>query len=208
LDDEKENDSLVQVSALGPKNPSRFIISQPLRLKFGEGIVGAAAASKKTVLVNDTEKDERYIVDDTARKSELAVPVVFGDQTYAVIDSESSTSNFFNEEHQKLLECFANIIAPRIYLCHALAKNNYDFDPILTNVLSELTKNSETLSKLEKQKLANEKDNFINLDQPLNSALSVLQTLKLQDSAEQAKYFEILKASLLEMKSTLDPKQS
>lgn len=111
--DEKRN-RLVQKAAYGPKNPREHEIANPLEIVPGEGIVGTAAATAKPVLIKDTTKDSRYIVDDASRLSELAVPIVHDGQTIGVIDSEHSRKNFFTAEHLKVLSTIAAISANKI----------------------------------------------------------------------------------------------
>ena len=112
FDEEKE--VLVQRAVYGPKNPREQEIINPLEIKWGLGIVGAAAASGKPVLVKDVTKDSRYIVDDLQRNSELAVPIIHEGKVIGVIDSEHSRKNFFVEEHVKALSTIAGISANKI----------------------------------------------------------------------------------------------
>ena len=111
--DEKRN-ILIQKAAYGPKNPKEYEIIDPIEIKVGEGIVGAAAATAKPVLVKDTTKDSRYILDDQQRFSELAVPILHEGKTIGVIDSENSGKDFFNEGHIKALSTIAAICANKI----------------------------------------------------------------------------------------------
>ena len=111
--DEKRN-ILIQKAAYGPKNPKEHEIINPIEIKVGEGIVGTAAATCKTVLVKDTTKDSRYIVDDANRLSELAVPIIHEGKAIGVIDSEHPKKNFFTEEHVKALSTIAAISANKI----------------------------------------------------------------------------------------------
>ncbi|HUC83281.1 MAG TPA: two-component regulator propeller domain-containing protein [Flavisolibacter sp.] len=113
LIDEKQN-VLVQKAAYGPKNPKEHEIINPIDIPIGEGIVGTAATTGKVVLVKDTTKDARYIVDDQKRLSELAVPIIHEGKTIGVIDSEHTRRNFFKEQHVKVLSTIAAISASKI----------------------------------------------------------------------------------------------
>ena len=75
-----------------------------LRLKMGEGIVGAAAQTRHTVVVNDVSKDPRYLMALDATRSELAVPLVARGKLVGVIDLQSPTPDAFSEYECKLLE--------------------------------------------------------------------------------------------------------
>jgi LytS/YehU family sensor histidine kinase/ligand-binding sensor domain-containing protein len=111
--DEKKN-VLVQKAAYGPKNPKDHQIINPIEIEVGQGIVGTAAQSAKPVLVKNTSKDHRYILDDAHRLSELAVPIIHEGKTIGVIDSEHSRKNFFTPHHVKALSTIAAISASKI----------------------------------------------------------------------------------------------
>lgn len=120
LFDEKKN-ALVQMAAFGPKNPQGHEIDNPLEIEPGKGIVGAVAQTAKALRIDDTSKDSRYIVDDEARLSELAVPILHDGKVIGVIDSEHTERNFFTAEHEKALGTIASISANKI--AEAMAEN-------------------------------------------------------------------------------------
>ena len=105
---------LLQQAAFGPKNPRDREIFAPIEIPFGSGIVGAAATSGIAQRVPDTRLDPRYIVDDTARLSELAVPIVAEGHVLGVIDSEHRETDFFTEEHRTILAAIASICANKL----------------------------------------------------------------------------------------------
>ena len=112
LDEDKNR--LVQKAAYGPKNPKGHEIINPIEIEVGKGIVGSAAALGKPLIIGDTRKDERYIIDDEIRRSEIAVPILHDGKVIGVIDSEHSRKHFFNEEHAKALTTIASISANKI----------------------------------------------------------------------------------------------
>jgi sigma-B regulation protein RsbU (phosphoserine phosphatase) len=81
-----------------------------LRIKVGEGIVGRAAETRRSVLVNDVKGDPSYIP-SAAMRSELAVPLLFKGRLIGVIDLEAPQPDFFNDSHVSLLELLANRMA-------------------------------------------------------------------------------------------------
>ena len=101
LDEERQ--VLVQKAAYGPKSTGDQKIIEPLDIPVGEGIVGSVALTGKPELVSDTTKDARYIVDDKARQSEIAVPITLNNKVIGVIDSEHSKKNFFTQKHLSIL---------------------------------------------------------------------------------------------------------
>lgn len=105
---------LVQKAAHGPKNAVDFTIHQPIEIPVGTGITGTVAATGKAEIVNDTETDSRYIVDDERRYSEIAVPIFINNKVVGVIDSENRQKNFFTQRHLTILQTIAALCANQI----------------------------------------------------------------------------------------------
>jgi len=117
---------LLQIAAYGPKNPHGHTIRNPMEIEVGKGIVGAVAASGKPILVHDTRKDPRYIVDDNVRRSELAVPITHDGLVMGVIDTEHPRKGFFSEMHLKALTTIASICANKIAEARAEAASAHN----------------------------------------------------------------------------------
>ena len=79
-----------------------------INLKMGEGISGSAAETGKAIIVQDVTRDDRYVQHRPATKSEMAVPILFGDRVIGVFNIENDRANAYNEEAQSLLEAFAS----------------------------------------------------------------------------------------------------
>ena len=109
-----ERGELVQRAAHGPKNPKDREILNPIRLPIGHGIVGSVALSGKIERIVDTREDPRYVQDDEARLSELAVPILQDGRVIGVIDSEHSRIGFFTEWHRDLFVAIATMTGARI----------------------------------------------------------------------------------------------
>ncbi|MDN5202717.1 histidine kinase [Fulvivirgaceae bacterium BMA10] len=105
---------LEQKAAYGPKNPKDYTIYRPMDIPIGQGIVGYVARYGKPEIVKDTSKDERYIVDDEVRLSEIAVPITYKKKVLGVIDSEHPEQDFFTPEHLKILMAIATLCAGKI----------------------------------------------------------------------------------------------
>lgn len=121
--DRKEH-LLKQRAAHGPKKLREYV-KDPISLKFGQGIVGAAAIEKKTIVVGDTSKDNRYVLDDAQRLSEIAVPIIVGDEVIGVIDSEHPEKNYFTKEDTNILEAIASIAATSIQRSRTIQEIGY-----------------------------------------------------------------------------------
>jgi len=71
-----------------------------------KGLNGRAVAQENTVIVNDIDKDEDYLLTFTNTKSEIVVPVFDKNSKKIVgtIDVEDETTNAFTNEDAKFLE--------------------------------------------------------------------------------------------------------
>lgn len=104
-----------QRAAHGAKNPIDFDIINPLSIPIGQGIVGTVARTGEYELISDTSLDPRYLVDDEARLSEIAVPIMGQNgEVIGVIDSEHRDRNFFKQKHLRILRTIAGLAANRI----------------------------------------------------------------------------------------------
>jgi len=79
-----------------------------------EGIVGAAAEGRKTIVVGDVHKDPRYIMVNPETRSEMSVPLEYGGRVIGMMDLESPQPNYFTEEHVRVLSTLAPQIAVSI----------------------------------------------------------------------------------------------
>jgi two-component system, LytTR family, sensor kinase len=120
LKDDDEN-VLIQKAALGPKmstnspvNGQGDTINYPVIIPVGKGITGHVAMTGTPEIVADTSLDERYIVDDDRRFSEIAVPIIANEIVIGVIDSEHSQKSFYTERHLEILTTIAALCATKI----------------------------------------------------------------------------------------------
>jgi len=93
---------------LGPFNGRPACI----RIPFGTGVCGAAAASLQVQRIEDVHAFPGHIACDSASASELVVPIVREGELIAVLDIDSPTPARFTEEDEA--GCLA--------LCELLAK--------------------------------------------------------------------------------------
>jgi len=83
-------------------------------MPMGEGVVGAAAQTKRPVLIQDTDEDERYVAAVEGIRSEVAVPLILKDEMIGVLDLESDQVGSFSAEHMRVLSLLAPQIASAI----------------------------------------------------------------------------------------------
>ena len=76
-----------------------------LRIAFGRGVCGTAAATRTTQVVNDVEAFPGHIACDSRSKSEIVVPVIDADgRLIAVFDVDSDRPAAFDEVDREWLE--------------------------------------------------------------------------------------------------------
>ena len=81
---------------------------------LGEGITGAAAQAKQPILVEEVDRDPRYLNAMDAVRSEMAVPMMSRQQLVGVLDLQATTPKAFNEQDVALLQLIASRIATAI----------------------------------------------------------------------------------------------
>lgn len=79
-----------------------------------KGLNGRAVTMKQTVIVNDTDKDEDYLLTFTDTKSEIVVPVFDAGRRKIIgtIDAEGERTNAFSKADADFLENCASAIVP------------------------------------------------------------------------------------------------
>ena len=78
---------------------------------YGQGIVGAAASLRQTLVVPNVRKDARYLCVNPETRSEMAVPLTHGGRVIGVVDLKSPHVNYFTEEHVRIFSTLAPQIA-------------------------------------------------------------------------------------------------
>ncbi|MEQ6125028.1 PAS domain S-box protein [Pseudotenacibaculum sp. MALMAid0570] len=174
---DKEKNELNQIAAYGEKVSSDNEILNQIAIPLGKGIVGTVAKTGKAEIIADTSKDNRYIVDDKLRFSEIAVPIIANEEIIGVIDSEHTSKNFFTEDHLKTLQTIASLAATQL-------KN------ALSLRLREKAEKEKELVLKDLQKSNQELNDFAHvvshdLKSPLRSMNTLVNWLK-EDSAEFA----------------------
>lgn len=85
-----------------------------IRIPFGQGVCGAAAATATSQLVTDVHAFPGHIACDAASQSELVVPVIANGAVIAVIDLDSPDLARFDAEDRDGIEALAALLVPRI----------------------------------------------------------------------------------------------
>ncbi|WP_374957786.1 ATP-binding protein [Gilvibacter sp.] len=106
-----EMNALQQISAVGAKLNDYGTIVNPIEIPLGKGIVGTVAKSGIGEIIPDTTADNRYIVDDAIRLSEITVPILLNGELVGVIDAEHQSKNYFTEFQLGTLNTVSNLVA-------------------------------------------------------------------------------------------------
>ena len=75
-----------------------------VRIPFGRGVCGTAAATKTSQLVEDVHQFPGHIACDSASNSEVVVPIFKGEQVVGVLDIDSPSVARFTQEDLEGLE--------------------------------------------------------------------------------------------------------
>jgi GAF domain-containing protein len=85
-----------------------------IRIAFGTGVCGTAAATRETQLVADVHAFAGHIACDAASASELVVPIVADGRLIGVLDLDSPTPARFDDEDRAGCEALTALLGPRI----------------------------------------------------------------------------------------------
>ena len=94
--------------------PYRGKPSPHTRIPLGNGICGAAATEKATIIVDDVNADPRYLACSIETKSEIVVPIMRGSDVLGEIDIDSDRPAAFGARDRALLEPVAALLAERL----------------------------------------------------------------------------------------------
>ena len=125
---------------------------RPWKLRIGlEGIVGWVAATREPLFVDDVTKDRRYILDPDnvlgTIRSELAVPLLAGDQVLGVLDVQSNELASFKEEDLFVLRALGAQIAVAIQ--NARLFNAQKEEAYFLNVMLQVAENLSATANLD-----------------------------------------------------------
>lgn len=99
-----DGDELVLGPFLGKPSPH-------MRIPLGQGICGAAATEKATIIVDDVNADPRYLACSLETMSEIVVPIMSGADVLGEIDIDSDQKAAFGPADRVLLEHVAALLS-------------------------------------------------------------------------------------------------
>ena len=102
-----EGEDLVLGPFLGKPSPHT-------RIPLNQGICGAAASHKQTIIVDDVDADPRYLACSLETRSEIVVPIMRDDKVLGEIDIDSDKKAAFGSADRELLESIAALLARKL----------------------------------------------------------------------------------------------
>jgi L-methionine (R)-S-oxide reductase len=103
----RDGEELVLGPFLGKPSPHA-------RIPLGQGICGAAATEKATIVVDDVNADSRYLACSADTRSEIVVPIMQDGEVFGEIDIDSDRAAAFGQRDRALLEPVASLLAERL----------------------------------------------------------------------------------------------
>ena len=88
------------------------------RIPLDRGLCGAAATTRKVIVVQDVSADPRYLAGSSLVKSEIVVPLFVNDKLAAELDIESYFADTFTQPEQQFVESCASIVATFLAKSH------------------------------------------------------------------------------------------
>jgi sigma-B regulation protein RsbU (phosphoserine phosphatase) len=104
----------------------------PIRLKLGQGLVGAAVASETPLLVNDLATDPRYVEFVPGMASEIVVPLVHKKKPIGALNILSSRRDQFGGRDVAILRQFAAHVALALVNARLFEQSRHDADALET----------------------------------------------------------------------------
>jgi DNA-binding response OmpR family regulator len=105
----------------------------------GNGISGYVAATGRSYICHDTEKDPRYVLGIEHCKSSLTVPLRLHDKVIGVFNIESQQVGAFDEDDRQFAEIFGQYVAMALNILDLLVVERYTTTGRLAeNVVQEM----------------------------------------------------------------------
>ncbi|RWZ59760.1 GAF domain-containing protein [Halobacillus fulvus] len=85
-----------------------------VRIPSGKGVCGTAVAENKVQRIQDVHAFPGHIACDAASQSEIVVPIEKDGEIFGVLDIDSPSKDRFDEEDEKYLTSFVEIVQKHI----------------------------------------------------------------------------------------------
>lgn len=101
------------VMAGGTGEPGRIMLEGGHKIQHGAGLVGRASETGTVVLVGDTTQEPNWLPNPLLpeTKSEIAVPILMGDEVLGTLDVQQNRMNGLTQQDSDLLQLIASQVA-------------------------------------------------------------------------------------------------
>lgn len=82
-----------------------------MKIEMGKGVTGWVAAHRRPLRVRDVNEDPRYIQISPNTRSELAIPLIYRNETLGVINVESEQTDAYSENDEEMLGTLGGSLA-------------------------------------------------------------------------------------------------
>ncbi len=135
LDKRSNKLEVVIAEGLPPEALEIDLYAQP----EGNGISGYVAATGRSYICHDTEKDSRYVLGLMHNKSSMTVPLTLFDEVVGVYNVESERIGGFNEDDRQFAEIFGRYVAIALNILDLLLVERFTTSTSITdNVVHEI----------------------------------------------------------------------
>ena len=136
LDKRSNKLDIVIAEALPPEALEVDLYAEP----EGNGISGYVAATGRSYICHNVEKESRYVLGLTHGKSSLTVPLRLFDKIVGVYNIESESIGAFSEDDRQVAEIFGRSVALALHILDLLVVERYTIsDQITHSVAQEIT---------------------------------------------------------------------
>lgn len=141
---DRKNNKLEVVIAEGlpPEALEIDLYAQP----EGNGISGYVAATGRSYICHDTEKDARYVLGLEHSKSSLTVPLMLFDEVVGVYNVEAERIGQFNEDDRQFAEIFGRYVALAMNILNLLVVERFTTSGQITSTV--VTEMAEPLNDI------------------------------------------------------------
>lgn len=87
-----------------------------IRIPVGRGVCGTAVSEKRIQLVADVHNFAGHIACDAASNSEVVIPVYYQDEIIAVLDIDSVSIDYFDQQDTKGLQAIVHAFEQQLAL--------------------------------------------------------------------------------------------
>lgn len=81
------------------------------KIPYNKGVVGTAAQTRKTIVVDNVHEFPGHIACDCSSNSEIVIPLIVDNTLYALLDIDSIKFNNFDKKKSETLQQIAHILS-------------------------------------------------------------------------------------------------